>query len=392
MKLTSVIGVFFFLWLHACAVPPVSKPDTAATHTYDGISLKPGVVAWSPDSTHFVYIKNEELVLVDYASGNNKKISGIKPVFVEWAPGNDLIAVHNTGDRKGLVRVDPYEGTVTPAPLAEEPAAVKWLIPPDELIVLSTQLQRLQIGTFVRFSLTRVTADSHELFFERESYYPTRRQDADFISAWNFPGLRPLHETVLTPQYHNPPAVPPYTYFKTVDPVIASEEEVTKMDSQRFNVPASWSPDGSRLALVNDEGFLIIINAENPGELQPVNYEIRGAYPSWNPRGSQIYLGGWLTGSDGSAIRELLPGAVMSLGVWSPDGVKIAVITESSMRIIDSSAPSYTEPDRAVDSMFIQVRDKLRMLKLLLKEELISRPDFDTRKAKLLRTLRGDPE
>jgi hypothetical protein len=389
MKCTSVIGVFFFLWLHACAVPPVSKPDTAATHTYDGISLKPGVVAWSPDSTHLVYIKNEDLILVDYASGNNKKISGVKPVFVEWAPGNDLIAVHNTGDRKGLVRVDPYEGTVAPAPLAEEPAAVKWLIPPDELIVLSTQLQRRQIGTFVRFSLTRVTADSHELFFERESYYPTRRQDADFISAWNFPGLRPLHETVLTPQYHNPPAVPPYTYFKTVDPVIPSEEEIARMDSQRFNVPASWSPDGSRLALVNDEGFLIIADTENPDALQPVNYEIQGAFPSWNPRGSQIYLGGWLVGSDGTAIRELLPGALVSLGVWSPDGEKIAVITDSNLLIFDSIVPSFDEPDLAVDPGFLDVREKLRLLKNLLKEELISQPEFDTRKKTLLDKLRG---
>ena len=204
-----------------------------------------------------------------------------------------------------------------------------------------------------------------------------------------------MHESVLIPEYHYPPAVLPYTYLKTVDPVTGLEENIMKQKSRRFNVSASWSPDGSRLAVSNDEGLLIIEDAgADAGETSeynmPVNYEIRGWHPSWNPKGSQIYLGGWLIRSDGEAMGKLVRDAANSIGLWSPDGEKLAVMTESKTFIFDSLHPSFHAPDRPLDNELMNVRDKLRLLKGLFKDGLILDSEFHARRARLFEKVGGD--
>ncbi|KPJ99166.1 MAG: hypothetical protein AMK71_10175, partial [Nitrospira bacterium SG8_35_4] len=290
-----------------------------------------------------------------------------------------------------IIMLDTRKGTYHSIPADESTKAVRWLNPPDEVLALSTDIKRFTIGTFVTYKLSRLKGRQGDLFFQREFYFPTRRLDLEFSSAWLYQGIRPVHETVLTPEYHNPPAVVPYIYFKTVDPVTGIGEEVMKLDSQRFNVSASWSPDGSRLAVANDDGLLIIENTGGPSEhSMPVNYEIRGQHPSWNPEGSQIYLGGWMVRSDGEAVAELVRDAFNSIGLWSPDGEKLAVMTESKTFIFDSIHPSFHAPDRPLDDELMNVRDKLRLLKGLFTDGLILNSEFDVRRAKLFEKIGGD--
>jgi WD40 repeat protein len=390
MKCRCFPVLFPFLLIVACAAAHVSKSDDSERYNFDSVPLRPGAAAWSPDSGKFAFIQHEELVLADYDSGMTKKIAGINPVFIDWSPGNDLIAVRKTGEGNELVRINAAEGTYYSIPTDHELEAARWFYPPDVLITFSKEVKRLQIGTFVKYYLARTVGDSNEINYEWEAYFPTRRQDVSFFDGWTFPGLRPLYETVLTPQYHNPPAAPPYTHLKTFDPVTVREEEIVRMESQRFNFPASWSPDGSRLAVTDDDGLLIIMDTENLTELMTVNDEVKGMFPSWNPRGSHIYLGGWLMLSDGTAVRELLNDGFDSVGVWSPDGRKLAVISGGSMSVFDSFTPVFVEPDRQTDDNFFEVRDKLRLLKTLLRDGLIFNSDFNIRRARILDSIRGD--
>jgi WD40 repeat protein len=391
VKTRSVLILFLLLILSACSTQYISKTETPAVYSIDGIPLRPGAVSWSPDSTRLALMKNEQLVLFDYTTGISRRIPEISPVFLEWAPGGRVVALREKGAGREIIMLDARKGTYHSIPPDESTEAVRWLNPPDELVALSTDIKRLTIGTFVTYKLTLVKGMDRKVVFQKELYLPTRRQDREFTSAWLFPGIRPVHETVLIPEYHNPPVVHPYTYFRTVDPVTGLEEDIMKLDSRRFNVLASWSPDGSRLAVSNDEGLLIIADAGDPaGNGMPVSYEITGLRPSWNPKGSQIYLGGWLIRSDGEVVGELLSDAFNSIGLWSPDGEKLAVMTESKTFIFDSIHPSFHAPDSPLDNELLTVRDKLRLLKDLLKDGLILNSEFHARRAKLFEKIGGE--
>lgn len=388
MKIRSVICIFLLCVLFSCSPRSISKHETGAVFTIEGTPSRPGAVAWSPDSSEIALIRDGQLVLLDYAAGRVRKIPEIRPLFIAWAPGDRVAVLSDTGAGKEITLLDAAKGTYSSAPASESAIALKWLYPPDDLVEFSAEAKRYTIGTFITYSFSRVQGEEREIFFQKELYFPTRRQDLDFTSAWSFPEIRPVYETLLMPEYHNPPAVTPYIYFKTVDPVTGIVDDIVKLENRRFNVLASWSPDGSRLAAADHEGLLVIQDADEGAEGAavsgiPVNYEIKGLNPSWNPRGSQIYLGGWLVGSDGGAVAELLPGAVESIGVWSPDGEKIAVMSESRTLIFDSIHPSFLDPDRPLGNELLQMQEKLRLLKELLTSGLITRSEYDDRRAKL---------
>lgn len=362
--------------------------ETPPVYSIEGIPLKAGAVSWSPDSTRLAFIRNGQLVLFDYATGKSRRVPEIKPVFLDWAPGERLAVVRDTGAGREIITLDAEKGTYQSVKSDNNTEAVRWLNQHDTLVALSTDIKRRTIGTFVNYVLTRIEGGRQERVYEREFYFPTHRQDLEFISGWSVPGIRPVYETVLAPEYHNPPAVSPYTYFRTVDPVTGMEEEIMKLDSRRINVLSSWSPDGSRFAVTDDEGLLIIIDASEhagvaAGISMTVNYDIKGLHPSWNPKGSQIYLGGWLIRSDGEAIRRLLADAVNSISVWSPDGERLAVLTGHGMVLFDSIQPSFHPPDRPLDRGLIEKREKFRILKDLLIEGLITDLEFHTRRTKL---------
>jgi hypothetical protein len=229
-----------------------------------------------------------------------------------------------------------------------------------------------------------VDSGTDEVFLSWEAYFPTRSKTADFTSAWAYPDIRPVHETVLTPQFHDPPALEPYTEFRTIDPETGMVNDIFKINDERYAVFASWSPDGSRLAVTNKKGLLIIVDGENKTGIRPVNYKKHGIAPAWNPRGSQIYSGGWLMQSDGTLIKRLINDA-FSIGVWSPDGKRLAVISEKGLYLFENFSPSFIFPDRPVDAVLMQIRDKLRILKDLLKEGLISGKEFRDKKQRYLK-------
>ena len=86
-----------------------------------------------------------------------------------------------------------------------------------------------------------------------------------------------------------------------------------------------------------------------------------------------------------SVQRQLLPDAFESIGVWSPDGRRLAVINEKGLLLFDGFSPSYVLPDKPPGEKMMQIRDKLRILKDLLKEGLISDKEFRDRKERYLK-------
>jgi len=388
MKFKYLTAFFIILIFSACASVPKPDIDSAGEFIYKGVPSRPGSVAWAKDSSRLAVIKDNSLIIINTESGSAESIKGINPVFLEWSPGDDLLVISENPGNNELVKINPLDYNHSKITVTYSPASVRWLHPPEDMVVLSLDKNHMKIGTFVTFILTRVIADKEKEFFRKDVYFPTLNRTIDFSSGWTHPGIRPLHESVLTPMFHKPPVVAPYTNLKTVDPVTSLESKIIRFNSKRYNVPTSWSPDGSRLAVTNDEGHLEIIDFNNPGIRNTVNFDIQGLAPSWNPMGSQIYLGGWLINSDGAALKQLLPDASDSIGTWSPDGRKLAIINDAKIMHVKYFIPSFIVPDRPLSSFLPLIHDKLRILKELYVNRLITFDEFNEKKLKIL----DDPE
>ncbi len=321
--------------LSSCVTDQAAKKEHSENVLYEIVPLQPGAVAWSPDSLSLGVISDDKLIIRNTLTGNSRQISGISPVYLDWAPGKELLAVSKTDGNNELVRINAANGKIHAVSLEDSPIAARWFHPPDSILTLSTSSRILSIGRFVTYRLTISGQTGSNLFLIKDSYFPTRRPDTDVAVGWGQLAVRPFHDTVLTPEFHDPPRVEPYIYFKTIDPVNLSQADILKQYTYRFNIPASWSSDGARLAITNDKGLLVIADMSNPGNAKPVNHKIRGRFPSWHPEKSLIYFGGWLMQSDGTESRQILPGASGSIGTWSPDGKRLAVISGESLYLFE---------------------------------------------------------
>lgn len=63
--------------------------------------------------------------------------------------------------------------------------------------------------------------------------------------------------------------------------------------------------------------------------------ERRGLAPAWSPTEPVIFLGGSLLSPEGELLEPLLRRGGDALGVWSPEGDRLAVIRGSSLYLFE---------------------------------------------------------
>jgi len=91
-----------------------------------------------------------------------------------------------------------------------------------------------------------------------------------------------------------------------------------------------WSPDGSQIIFVDQEGYLTLINPDGTGFVRLTE----GNWPSWSPDGSRIVYSGHVTGNhkpqlftmnrDGTAQTQITQDGLYCIEPdWSPNGEKI---------------------------------------------------------------------
>ena len=136
-----------------------------------------------------------------------------------------------------------------------------------------------------------------------------------------------------------------------------------------------WSPDGTRLAVINATGGLSILKADGSGE-RVISDKLDFFSPSWSPDGRRLafYRGvdpaerfkdrpctirAWVIDADGTHERRLEPigDGCDYAPVWSPDGTRLAyslipsgpASTGLSFRLsivmVDGGGPVVTLPD-----------------------------------------------
>jgi Tol biopolymer transport system component len=147
----------------------------------------------------------------------------------------------------------------------------------------------------------------------------------------------------------------------------------------KSTIAGSWSPDGRRLALTDSNGYFEML--DRGGISLPLDQGSRGLYPSWNPRGSQIFIGGYVMDSDGKNREELLPNSEKSIAKWSPDGTRIVIISGGDVWLFKDFNPHFIPPDKPRDEALSK---KILLLKELMNEGLLTESEYQERYDRLV--------
>jgi len=355
---------------------------------FRAVRNQPGQVAWSPDSRTLALASGGDLVLVDLQGRILQTLEGVNPVFVNWAPGSDLIVVHGPdGAGRRLSRWEVGSGDLQA--IGESPGARAAFPVGDDrgLAVLSLSFQKMSVGSFADMGFTLAEgARTKELGSVHTNLPPGATEDA-YLAAWTLPGLRPFHETLLRPQYRKPPMFPPYTLLDTLDPLTGEVTQIIRLNLNRYGTPLTWSPDGRFLAFTDDSGYLNILDATSGDEPVQVSAAVKGLYPSWHPMRKVLCFGGRLVTIKGKVLNKMDSSGEESIGTWSPDGLHLALVDRDGLRVVsDIRLPEDVEAWELSPDME-QARDRLRSLKDLYRKNLISIDEYKSRREKHMKVL-----
>jgi len=206
-----------------------------------------------------------------------------------------------------------------------------------------------------------------------------RDPDKVLLTAWTHAGPSALDNALLVMEHVKPPLIAFYTTVNTIDLATGEISEFSNPGGKNSYISASWSPDGKRAVMTGGNGGLEVRNRLSQGVV--IDQSLAALYPSWNPKGSRIYAGGYLIDSDGKNKEALLANASGSLAQWSPDGAMLAVATGDELLLLRNIRPSYVPPDKPLDKT---LSDKFSLLKGLLADGLITPEEYHERRAALL--------
>ncbi len=382
----SALFLLVGLLLAACVAdrlelprPPSSLPKGAA------VNPRPGIAAWSADGRRLAWLADGDLVILDTKDGRQKSTAVAGATFLRWPAGGKPTVLAQNGQAKVLLAIDPDTGAISQLrTLAGATVAFWWFDYPDDLLTLQADEQASRIGIHVRYSLARLTGSLRTPLFSRKIYYPTRRGGPSLYDGWIYASLQPGLDTFLFPEFHDPPALPSFLRLTTIDIHTGTEETFLNLQANRMTAFASWSPAGDRLAVSDQDGYLVVSGVTDQQFFEPVSWDVRGLAPACNPVNDTIFTGGFLLAADGSWSMELLAGQPACFGFWSPDGRKIAVAANGRLHLFADL------PEKAVARRYTSIepiRKKLRLLLDLRRENLLSRQEYQKRRQRILQEI-----
>ena len=254
-------------------LPVVATPEEL---TWPG--RKPVDLSWSPDGTSLAYNLGRDLEILDIASGESRRISTscARPCEIAWSPDGSAIAIAQ-GDRLELI--DPESAQTTTLSTFRGRSVTNPTWAPDAtqiaVAVTSTSGSRLYVVDRSSSAVTVIEEVAPSDGFS--IWMPTWSPDGTTIAylSWDASSADPDGAARLA---------------VTVISQDGSSSEVLARTGRCFCVGftpgISWSPDGSRLALVvpgidSDVDGLYVMKADGSG----VRLIREGAWgrPAWQP-------------------------------------------------------------------------------------------------------------
>jgi Tol biopolymer transport system component len=377
LSLTFAVLMSFGVDARAIGKKPASRYTPIKLSS--GVKTFHGAVSWSPDGGKVAFIR-KGVVIYDKKHGRKSTVRLSAPYYLKWT-NDGLFALYRKGGRSAIAHIDDERLETKTVSLDVDAWALSGTMGRKNLLVLSHGFKELSIGTRVSYGLYVYDLKTGEL----KERYGTRRiiygRDADArrMKGWASAGASPVETEAVFMEYHNPPALDPYVRIRVVDYLTGKVRDAATTELLGLTAFADWSPDGRKMALASDEGGLWML--ELNGTLTAVDEELKGAYPSWNPMGSQIFIGGYVVDSDGKNKEKIIHGVPESIGQWSPDGKSMALIADKKLWLLEGFSPYFVPPDRKYGEEF---KIKAWTLKGLLLEGFITEDEYRTRYNKLL--------
>ncbi len=376
------------LLLAAMACAPASAPTLTAdavpyrpVRVASGLAARPGSLVWSPDGRRLAFISDGAVAVLDAAAPSTtaRRLDVPPSRYLAWADDGTLYALAAKEDRDVLFLIDVEHSGMTKVSLDRRVDAVH---PVDRrsTFLLSLRLSRRKIGTETDCVLSRLdlATGSTTTLHGYSRIFPTTTGEENALTAWADAGPNPLDGSFLIMEHIKPPALPPYTLVRAFDPASGDLVEFGSQDRRTIYASAAWSPDGRRLALTERNGGLVI---RSPlGTRPPFESPAAGRYAAWHPAGDTLMVGGALVNTATGQVSTLVSDAGTSYSRWSPDGTRLAVITQGDLLLLSGvppAAPSRTPLD-------VTLKKKLMMLQELARDGLVGREDYETRRSRLL--------
>jgi len=340
---------------------------------------RPGQVAWAPDGKRLALVRPGGVVLLDLETGARRELASRDAVSVDWAPAATILAVERDADRGHVVDLDP--ATAQRRELHSGPglASARWLHGGPDWLAVAGELNVMSFGTDARLRLLRAAAGLVDVLHLWAATLQTRDRSLDVALGWEAAAPNPVDHGIVVPELHAPPLFKPYLRFLSVDPFDPDPVELCRVEVGLASVSTSWAPEGRRLAFAAADGTLRVLHLDGRRVETPAG-AVRGRHPSWSPRGDVLFLGGWLASPSGAPLRELVPGARDSIGVWSPDGRRLAVLDRGKLFVLDGVGGDGTGASAAGRA---RASEALWVLGSLRHEGLVERGPYRERRERL---------
>jgi hypothetical protein len=319
----------------------------------------------------------------ELSTGRETAVALNRAYFLLWLE-RGLYALAGSGSGPRLALIDPDAMTVREDVGAPPGAyALAGTGYDAGVFVFSRGAERTSIGIDTVVGVWATASDGGELRPMREERQLVFGRALSFDVALKgvmTGGVSPADSELLFVRLFNPPALSSHVRLSSYDYMRETLLEIGRIPSGGIEPDGDWSPGGNRFALP-DPGRSVWLLDRRTGAASFIDGVRSGRFIDWNPRGDLIYSGGAVVDPTGPRVEVLLDEATESYGAWSPGGDRLALVCGGTLYLASGFS---AEPAKGDGPVSPSLGRRLRLMKELLRDKLITEGEYRDRRGKAL--------